>query len=186
MAGANGRQRVVGVEPAGDIHLGGKVLLPGDLKGDAQKARLIQVAAVRPPQVRWLLKAKGPHLAGVALEDALQAGVIRIEHTGFAQGEQPCLAFHIFLHVLVLHPADVVLRKVGEHPHCKGEAVDPQVLQPDGGGLHHTVFAPGVRHAAQVHLDVVAHGGGVVGLDQLLPHKHPYGADDPGLVAGGL
>ena len=86
----------------------------------------------------------------------------------------------------MLHPADVVLGEVGEHPHGKGEAVDPQILQADGGSLHHAVAAAGVGHAAQIHLYIVAHGGGVVGLDELLAHEHPNGANDAGLVAGGL
>ena len=71
-------------------------------------------------------------------------------------------------------------------PTEKGEAVDPQILQADGGGLHHAVAAAGVGHAAQIHLYIVAHGGGVVGLDELLAHEHPNGANDTGLVAGGL
>ena len=67
VAGANGRQGVVGVEPAGDIHLGGEVLLPGHLKGQPQEPGTVQVAAIRPPQVCGMVESVGLHLAGVAL-----------------------------------------------------------------------------------------------------------------------
>ena len=64
---AQGQHRHVAGQAGTVVQQGGEVLLAGDLKGDAQKARLVQMAAIRAPQVRGGFKAVGFHLAGVAL-----------------------------------------------------------------------------------------------------------------------
>ena len=122
----------------------------------------------------------------MAPQDTFQACIIGVHHTGAAQREQLRLAFHIFFHVFVLHAADMVLRKIGEHSHRKGETIDAQIFQPNGRSFHHTVFAASVCHAPQIHLYIVTHGGGVVRGDQFVADQHADRTDHSSLMAGGL
>ena len=109
--------------------------------------------------------------------------IIQIQHTPAALPEQQTLGDAVVLHGTVV--VQMVLGQVGEHPHLKGQALQPVLYQGVGGRLQHHMGAAGVRHGPQQLLQLIAVRRGAVGRQFLLPHQIPVGADKPHLGVQG-
>ena len=72
----------------------------------------------------------------------------------------------------------MVLGQIGEDAHRIVNAVDPIQTKGVGGGLHHCVGTPGVRHFPEEPLDLKGLRRGAVRGDDLLADHVLIGADE--------
>src|SRR5699024_5747815 len=82
---------------------------------DAKESRTCDKMFVFRVKLRLPGKTEGLETAGVPLCHALPGGIVKVDNARFAAGEEHALASEVFLHVLVLLPADMILRKIREH-----------------------------------------------------------------------
>ena len=73
----------------------------------------------------------------------------------------------------------MVLGEVGEDRHVKTDARHPLQGQGVGGDLHHHMGAASVQHLAKELVQLVALGGGVLRVEQLVADHVAVGADEP-------
>ena len=71
----------------------------------------------------------------------------------------------------------MVLGQIGEDAHRIVNSIDPVQTQGVGGGLHHRIGTPGVRHLPEEPLDLKGFRRGAVRRDDLLPDHVLIGTD---------
>ena len=165
-------QRIIHHKAAGDIHPDGYPLgFCHRVKGDAVSRQ----HHVFRPEVRLGLDAVGAHLTGGILQQPGRPRIVTVHHADAAVPEQNGLGIAVVFHRYM--EIQMILGQIGEDTHRIVNAVDPVQTQGVGGGLHHRIGAPGVRHLPEEPLDLKGFRRGAVRRDDLLPDHVLIGTD---------
>ena len=133
-----------------------------------------------------LAVAVGLDRAGMILGNALGVFVVDVDDTGFAAPEEQGFTGEVLRHVLVLAVADMIAGEVGEDTVIKEDAVGAVPFQSEGGRFDDHRLAAFIDHTAHRLLNLIAFGGGIVGLVDPVVDEDAQRSDGTGLDAGVL
>ncbi len=176
----NGRQRVVNAELTGEGEghgvlsvIVGEQEAHTDVAGRTEKrdTRCAEVAVLLDRHARLIATVMADHFGGVGV-----VGVI-YDILRTVIGEERALAKLIIVKVGVLELADMVGREVGKDADLIANAVHTCHFECLRGDFHNERADARIEHLAHVHVQIVAFGRGIDGMDMRIEIRNAVRAD---------
>ncbi len=121
--------------------------------------------------------AEGAYLTFRIIQNTVGICCVHINYALLTHGEEAKLGCKIVLHIGMLKPSDMILRKVGKNAIVKLAARHPVKFEPLGGYLQHRRVGPLLLHFLKHLLKIIGFRGGPPGRNLLPAYAVGYCAN---------